>query len=673
MLGKRVGLGLAARGDVRDAVEYARRAERAGLEAVWLHDSYFERDAVTYLAAIAAEVREIRVGAGALNPYTRHPVALAMTASALDDLAPGRFALALGSGLPLRLAQMAIPYDDTVARVSECIDTLRALWRGDRVPLNPAVPPVQPMFPPPHRVPIFIAGYQRRFVELCGQKADGYLARPAESVPALRSIRRRAEAAAVAAGRDPGEIEFAGYVLCLIEVSRRAALNRAKREPFVIYMMSVLSDVSLKRAGFPRELRDEIAAAWRAEDYHRAGGLIPDELLDAFLACGTAEDVAARAADYHDAGLDVPLLQPVLQEEEQVDAVIAASVLYGTAGRRAGQPAARPELVAAGAAATSAAAAPSPAPALLDEHPGLGYRVRRRASAWHEILRPFSFTATLIPVAAGGALALQAGQFSLALFLVALVAALGLHAGTNIINEIYDVRLGIDSITSPRASRAILKGLVGEREAFALAFAAFALATLLGAGLVALRGWPLLALGVAGLAGGYFYTAPPFQYKYRALGLPLVFLLMGPLMVAGSYYAITGRFTWTAVVASVPVGLLVAAILHGNEWRDIGEDARYGFRTLSSLVGWRRAHAVYVALVVGAYISVALAAMAGALPVYTLLAVLSLPLFVVVLRSVELGATGQVRAIAMLDLWTARLHLLFGALLVAGLALAALR
>ena len=183
----------------------------------------------------------------------------------------------------------------------------------------------------------------------------------------------------------------------------------------------------------------------------------------------------------------------------------------------------------------------------------------------------------------------------------------------------------------------------------------------------------MLALGLIGLVGGYFYTAPPFQYKYRALGLPLVFLLMGPLMVAGSYLAITGGFAWQALVAAVPIGLLVTAILHGNEWRDISDDARHGFRTLSSLLGWRRASQVYVGLVVGAYLSVAIAAMAHALPSLALLATLSLPVFVSLLSAAERGAAGQVRAIAMIDLRTARLHLIFGALLVIGLALAAPR
>src|SRR5438552_2786923 len=435
-LARRVGLGLAARGDVKDTAEWARRAEDLGLDSVWVHDSYFERDPITYLTAIGQVTRHIGLGAGALNPYTRHPVVLAMTMSALDDLAPRRCTLAIGSGLPLRLSQVAIPYDGTVARVSESIDQIRTLWRGEPLKLNDKVPPLQPMFQPPHRIPIYIAAYRTAFLDLCAQKADGYLGRPAESLPAYQKMRGRVLERAAAQGRAAGEIDFRGYLLCLFDDSRREALNRAKREPFVIYMISVLSDISLKRAGFDPQLRTQIATAWRAEDYHRAGELIPDELLDAFILCGTVDEVAARANAYHDdAGLDV--------------------------------------------------------------------------------------------------------------------------------------RHGIDSITSPRMSMAILKGRISERGAFLVAWSGFILALVMGIFLTLHRGWPIVLLGLVGFIGGYFYTAPPFQYKYRALGLPLVFVLMGPVMVGGAYYAVTGTFDANLLVVSLPVGLLVTAILHGNEWRDV--------------------------------------------------------------------------------------------------------
>jgi len=652
-LGRRVGIGLAARGDVREVANWARRAEDLGLDSVWVHDSYFERDPITYLSAMGMETRRIGLGAGALNPYTRNPVVVAMTMSALDDLAPRRVTLALGSGLPLRLSQMAIPYDDTVARVSESIDQIRRLWSGQPLKLNDKVPPLQPMFQPPHRIPIYIAAYRTPFLDLCGEKADGYLARPAESLPAFQKMRARVLESASAHGRAAGDIDFRGYLLCLFDSSRQEAVNRAKREPFVIYMISVLSDISMKRAGFDPALRSQIATAWRAEDYHRAGELIPDELLDAFILCGTVPEVAARAADYHDAGMDVPLLQPILQETAQVDAVLDAAVLYGTA--RTGV------ITPAGIAPTGPNLPPPPGEGRL------GARITRRlAGAW-EVVRPFSFTASVLPVSVGGAIALSQGRMHWPLFLAALLGALGLHIGTNVINEIYDVRHGIDSITSPRMSMAILKGRISERDAFIVAWSGFILALLMGIFLLLHRGWPIVLLGLIGFIGGYFYTAPPFQYKYRALGLPLVFLLMGPLMVGGSYFAVTGTFDPNLLIVSLPVGLLVTAILHGNEWRDVAEDTRHGFTTFSAQVGREAAHWVYVMLILGAYVAVGLAVMVGALPKLALLTLFSLPLMAWILRAAELGAEGHLRAIAMIDLMTARLHGAFGALLLVGL------
>jgi 1,4-dihydroxy-2-naphthoate octaprenyltransferase len=682
-LARPIGLGLAARGDLDDVVDWSRRARDAGLDSIWIHDSYYERDAVTFATSVAGAIARdgeesgFRVALGAVNPFTRHPVVLAMTGSALDELLPGRIVMGIGTGLPLRLKQMGIPYDPAtaVAKVSEAMDQIRALWAGERLPsATPGLPPIQPMFAPTHRIPMAIAAYRQEFVALAGQKADAYLARPAESIPSLRGILERLAASATEAGRDPGDIETAGYLLSLVDKTRREALNRAKREPFVIYMMSVLGDVSLRRAGFDAELRDRIAAAWRAEDYTTAGGLIPDELLDAFMLCGTREDVAAKAMAFHrETGLHLPLLQPVLQEERQIDELLAAATLY------AELPAVADATVPAGIAATVPAGRGSekvlgsgvPVGLADDRRLGFAERARRRTGATWEILRPFAYTASVIPVLAGGALAVVDGAFSLVPFLAALAGAVLLHSGTNIVNEIYDVRQGIDTITSPRASHAIVKGRITERAAFVAAGVAFLLAVIVGVYLVSLRGPAIVALGLLGLVGGWGYTAPPLQYKYRALGVPLVFVLMGPLMVVGSYFAVTGAWSISALILSVPVGLLVAAILHGNEWRDISEDTRAGIVTLSSRLGKEWAHYGYVALILGAYITLGLAVAFRLLPPATLLAILSLPFLAQVMRSAELGASGQARAIAMIDLQTARLHLAFGALLVLGVLLSA--
>jgi 1,4-dihydroxy-2-naphthoate octaprenyltransferase len=686
-LARRVGLGIAARGDISDTIDWVRRARDAGLDSVWIHDSYFERDAITYGSAIAGALStdpasSFRLALGAVNPYTRHSVVLAMTGSALDELLPERIVMGLGTGLPLRLAQMGIPYSPTEAvdSVSAAMDQLRALWAGERLPsATPGLPPIQPMFPPVHRIPLFIAAYRKEFVELAGQKADGYLARPCESIPSLQGILERLRASATAAGRNPGDIETAAYLLSLVDKTRREALNRAKREPFVIYMMSILGDVSLQRAGFPREMRDRIAAAWKAEDFHEAGKLIPDDLLDAFMLCGTREDVAAKAMAFHaETGLDLPLLQPVLQEERQVEELIEAARLYAVLPVPV--PSAAPERAAAAASVAGLQAHPMAVagaglrPSSLDDDRRLTSwdRARRQiASAW-EMVRPFAFTGSFVPITAGATLAAVDGRFSWPLFLAALAAGILIQSGTNVVNEVFDVRQGIDTITSPRASHAVLKGRFTERGAYLFAVSLFAAACAIGIGLAYVRGPAIIALGVLGIVAGYTYTAPPFQYKYKAVGLPMIFLIMGPIMTVGSYYAVSGTADLKSLVLSVPVGLLVAAIVHGNDWRDIGDDSRAGIVTPSILFGREWAHYAYIALVLGAYVSLALSVAARLLPPTTAIAILSLPFLAQVVRSAELGATGQARAIAMIDIQTARLHFAFGSLLVVGLLMARL-
>src|SRR5258708_3155061 len=304
------------------------------------------------------------------------------------------------------------------------------------------------MLAPVLRVSIFIVAYRTPMMQLAGQKADGYLARPAESIPGFKLLIRRMFNAAEAAGRDPKAIDTSGYLLSLIDKTRREALNRAKREPFVIYMMSILSDVTLKRAGFEPALRDAIAAAWRAEEFHKAQPLIPDDLLDAFLLCGTADGVAARAWEYHEAGMQVPLLQPIVQDEDQVGAVLRAAVTYG----RAGEVTVRAQRTALG-----------------EQQLTTTDRAWRKLMGAYEIIRPFSFTAAVVPICAGGALAAIDGAFNWSVFLAALVGGVAIHIGTNVVNEIYDVRNGIDSITSPRPSHAIVEGKVTDRDAFAIA------------------------------------------------------------------------------------------------------------------------------------------------------------------------------------------------------------
>jgi 1,4-dihydroxy-2-naphthoate polyprenyltransferase len=378
--------------------------------------------------------------------------------------------------------------------------------------------------------------------------------------------------------------------------------------------------------------------------------------LDAFMLCGTPEEVAEGAARFNEAGMTTPIIQPVVQDEDQVPLAIEAAALYGSVAIREAVP-------------TRETAAVLSSGRKHENRLNIFERAWRKFSGYSEIARPFSFTASAIPVLSAGALAFAQNKFEAAPFFASLAASVLLHVGTNVTNEIYDVRNGVDSITSPRASQALLKGRLTEHEAFGLIRGSFLLAILFGIALIAMRGWSVALLGLAGLVLGYGYTAPPFQYKYKAIGLPMVFVLMGPLMVMGAYYTITGNVNWSALIVSIPIGLLVTAILHGNEWRDITDDARYGIGTLSALMGRKWAHITYLSLITGAFIVVVLAVLMHGLPQTSLLALLSMPFLVYLIGASQLGINGQQRAIAKIDLETAKLHAAFGLLYVIGILL----
>ena len=216
---------------------------------------------------------------------------------------------------------------------------------------------------------------------------------------------------------------------------------------------------------------------------------------------------------------------------------------------------------------------------------------------WKRALRPFSFFSSFLPVCLGGVLAAKRGQFDLRLFLLSLVGVLFIHGGTNLLNNYYDYRCGVDTEESLGYDNLLLYDLLAPKKVKKVGWSCF-LATLpIIIYLVYRRGLPVLVLTLLGVIGGSFYTAPPLNYKYYALGVPLVFTLLGPLVVIGSYYVQTARFSLRVVLVSLPVGFLVSAILHGNDFRDIEYDRQVGIKTLAIVLGKQSAAYLYSLLV----------------------------------------------------------------------------
>jgi 1,4-dihydroxy-2-naphthoate octaprenyltransferase len=284
---------------------------------------------------------------------------------------------------------------------------------------------------------------------------------------------------------------------------------------------------------------------------------------------------------------------------------------------------------------------------------------------------PF-LTATIIPVALGVVVAWASlGTFKPIYFALTLVGVMCLHLGSNIINDYFDFRSGCDAINtealSPLSggSRVLLENLVKPRSAYFAALSFFGLAAIIGAILSVTSGLMVLLLGVIGVISGYFYVT---QLAPRSIGELIVGLNFGPLVVLGSYYVQTQKLALEPVIASIPVGLLVLAILWINEIPDYAADKSVGKKTLVVRVGRKRAADLYSVIVFTAFAWIVAMVLLNQMPVFALIALAALPLAIKAISVARKHYETSHQMIAA-NLSTIKMQLLLGILLIVGYVL----
>ncbi len=271
---------------------------------------------------------------------------------------------------------------------------------------------------------------------------------------------------------------------------------------------------------------------------------------------------------------------------------------------------------------------------------------------------------TAISVAIGSVLGSWLAEFSWILFLLTLAGVVFSHAAANLLNDYFDVKSGVDTIdvsTAQYRPHPLAEGSLSPGAVLTEALIFLSIAASIGIYLAATRGIMILWISLAAAFALIFYTAPPFKYKYKALGEIAVFLIWGPLMVEGACYVQSGAFSWDALLISVPMGILVALVLLANNIRDAGDDSSKGIRTVPILTGPRTGILVYILLVATAYLSVILMSLFGPLTPWSLGVLISFPLFLKLLRQIAHNPPPDA------DARTAQLNTAFGILLLISL------
>jgi 1,4-dihydroxy-2-naphthoate octaprenyltransferase len=243
-------------------------------------------------------------------------------------------------------------------------------------------------------------------------------------------------------------------------------------------------------------------------------------------------------------------------------------------------------------------------------------------SRWLLITRASVFPMTFFSAAIGGLLAVPSGQAHAGFWLLSALGLVLAHAANNMINDYFDLASGVDTPDYARALYAphpILSGLISKRGLLG----AIGLVNLIGAGIAAylmtVRGWPVAAFALAGFGISLFYVAPPLRLKHHGLGEPSIFVVWGPLMIAGTYYVTTGSLAPWVWAASVPYGLLVTTVLFGKHIDKIESDRAKSIYTVPVLLGERAARRAAQGLILGFYGIVGLEVAMGILPIWTLL------------------------------------------------------
>jgi 1,4-dihydroxy-2-naphthoate octaprenyltransferase len=285
---------------------------------------------------------------------------------------------------------------------------------------------------------------------------------------------------------------------------------------------------------------------------------------------------------------------------------------------------------------------------------------------WFLATRPWSFTMTAISVGVGGAVAALDGAFDVWLFLLTLVGAVCVHGATNLINDYFDYKSGVDRPGAPTTlyrPHPLVQGLISPQAVLWVSAGLYAIAAIIGLALLALKGAGLLWFILVGAIASFFYTAGPIKYKYLALGELAVFLMWGPVIVGGTYFVQRGSLSLDAVLISVPFGLLVALVLLANNLRDIDYDRSAGIATLGTLLGQQKTRVLYQGLILLAYLAIALLIALKILSPWGLLVFFSAPVAFRLIRTLQREIPNDA------DARTAQLDTLFGVWLIVGLIL----
>ena len=311
-----VGVAFDGRNTIQAARAQAQAAEAAGATTLWVASHLFLRDPFSSAAVLLAATHRVRVTLMAVSPQVMHPVHLAMAAMTLEELAPGRVTLCLGTGAPGDLADAGVEAQRPLRLLTETVEAVRLLLAG--APATYAGTLVhlrgRRMATPAPQVPIYLAASHPKTLALAGRIADGVVLSAAASVEFVRWSLDH-----VARGAHGRQVGRAGLVYAYASDPVSAALGRFRRQ-LGITLRGQHHATNLALAGAQMD-QAAVQVAMAREEWAAFETLVTDDTVRRHTACGTPAEVRQRLAAYRAAGLDEIVLAGLSTAEETTRSV----------------------------------------------------------------------------------------------------------------------------------------------------------------------------------------------------------------------------------------------------------------------------------------------------------------------------------------------------------------
>lgn len=285
--------------------------------------------------------------------------------------------------------------------------------------------------------------------------------------------------------------------------------------------------------------------------------------------------------------------------------------------------------------------------------------------------RPQVVSASLVPFTVGAFLGMRSEYFSWMLYILGAISLMFIHLGSNSANDYFDYKHGIDrpGTFGSSGSRLLINGKITLKAEKYVMITCFAMAVIFGIMVVLFSTPYILIFGLAGIVGGYFYTADPVNLKYHGLSVPTIFVMYGLLITIGGYYLMARSFSLDVLILSMIIGFPVTNIVLSNEIRDSANDLQVGIKSITILFGDLFGTWLYVSMFALQFILLFYMIAIHKISLWGLISLISIPFYSMIIVKLFSKSYGKIsgKSIMNIDISSSNAMLIFGIGLIIGL------